>query len=166
MSKLFTTNSWLNKWLMKWFNKRIILQRGIFYIQRGVVQCKVCHDNITVLPRISVGNKLLKFGYQLEPQLDVECQVNSICDDIQLKGWIIQYRFKSSEREYWSNHWNHKIYNKREDALDALNQTLQSQIQTHPILRRDSSKYDFRIFPLYEINQDLYRKIQIQKIIQ
>lgn len=78
-------------------------------------------------------------------------------DNIKVYGWAIEMRFTNIERCQWSNHWNHVIYNSRDNALEAIMQFKGSGIYNN---------IEFRILPLYNINQEFWRDIKIYKILK
>ncbi len=86
-------------------------------------------------------------------QLDIEKEIDPI-DDLYIYGWIIEYKLISNEKDQWLNHWNHKIYNSKESALDSINQS------------GGYSLFFYRIKPMYTFKNNGWRNHIINKIIK
>lgn len=95
-------------------------------------------------------------GYSLKFEFEVDMPDINESEDIVIYGWVIDQLFVSrSGKESWSNHWNHKIYNSKESAMDALNQC----IKVSPSLQS-------RILPLYKFKNNAWRNYIINKIVK
>lgn len=84
-------------------------------------------------------------------------KVQSVADDVQIYGWTLEFRYKDMRGEWysWSTYWNHRIYVSRSAALDAATKIYPSH--------RDG--YEFRIAPLYKMNEPQYREYKIDQLL-
>ena len=108
-----------------------------------------------------------KFILEKKFEVEISDEVKEIGDlPVDIYGWVVEIRFKkivpssgpvaSIGKVYysqWINHWNHKIYNSKEIALDAINQFKSSDIE-------------YRVIPLYKIKDESFRNYVIDKILK
>lgn len=84
-------------------------------------------------------------------------KIQSVADDVQIYGWTLEIRYKDSKGEYypWVTYWNHRIYHSRSSALDAVSKVYPAHLYG----------YDFRILPLYKMNEPQYREYKIDQLL-
>jgi hypothetical protein len=83
-------------------------------------------------------------------------KVQASFEDIQVYGWTLEVRWKhNGEWHQWMTYWNHRIYQTRQSALDAA-------IKVYPSYHKD---YEWRIAPLYKMNQPEWRQYQIDQLL-
>lgn len=84
-------------------------------------------------------------------------KVQASADDVQVYGWTLEVRWKDTKGGWyqWMTYWNHRIYQTRQSALDAA-------IKVYPSYRKD---YEWRIAPLYKMNQPEWRQYQIDQLL-
>lgn len=84
-------------------------------------------------------------------------QIQSVANDVQIYGWTLEFRYKDMRGEWysWSTYWNHRIYVSRSSALDAATKIYPNH--------RDG--YEFRIAPLYKMNEPQYREYKIDQLL-
>jgi len=151
--RIFKDKSWLNKLLIKYFNKRIMYTKGIFYIQTGKVwyTCSICKEGMYKIPVVNQKPYTYKLVHSSECQLANEYED----DNVKVYGWVIEVKYTVNDKDKWYNHHNHKVYNTKGQALEALVQA-----------RTSNDKYHWRVAPLYRIEQNYYRRIAINQIIE
>jgi len=91
--------------------------------------------------------------YSFSLEISDEVKIKSM-DDLYIYGWAIEVSWKD-RKDNWFNHWNHRIYNSKESAIDAVNQ-----------FEKQSDNHHFRIIPLYNFKNNGFRDYIISKIIQ
>lgn len=83
-------------------------------------------------------------------------KVQASADDVQVYGWTLEVRWKhNGEWHQWMTYWNHRIYQSRQSALDAA-------IKVYPSHHKD---YEWRIAPLYKMNEPQWRDYQIDQLL-
>lgn len=81
-------------------------------------------------------------------------KVQSTAEDVQVYGWTLEQRYKyNNEWSSWHTHYNHRIYNSKESAIDAS------------IKIGNLNHEEFRITPLYKMSDPQYREYKIDKIL-
>lgn len=114
------------------------------------------------LPVYNCGRYVFKedvYKLDFQFQLDIEKEIDPI-DDLYIYGWVIEFKLKmittniKNDKDHWFNHFNHKIYNSKESALDSINQS------------GGSSLYFYRVKPMYAFKNNGWRNYIINKIIK
>jgi len=84
-------------------------------------------------------------------------KVQSSAEDVQIYGWTLEIRWKKDNGEWyqWMTYWNNRIYQSRQSALDAA-------IKIYPSYK---DGYEWRIAPLYKMNEPQFRDYQIDKLL-
>lgn len=81
-------------------------------------------------------------------------KVQSSSDDVQVYGWTLEAKYDNGDgRTHWYTHWNHRIYQSRESAVDA---SLKIGVNFNK---------EYRIMPLYIMTQPQYRDYKIDKVL-
>ena len=156
---IFDNKSWLNKLLMKYFNRKFIYQKGVCYSYHAKINytCDLCKESLYKLPNI--GTK--KFVYKLidEQKVEVAEEYNDEC--VKVYGWVIEVRYQYSNNvDKWYNYANHKVYSTKQTALDAA---IQARVPNGKVY---NDKFEWRVAPVYRIEQNYYRTIAINQIIE
>jgi hypothetical protein len=83
-------------------------------------------------------------------------KIQSVADDVQVYGWTLEFRYKNMNGEWygWSTYWNHKIYVSRSSALDAASK-----------IPKNFGECEWRISPLYKMNEPQYREYKIDQLL-
>lgn len=109
-----------------------------------------------ILPKYNGNNYVFRessYKLDFQFQLDIEEEMDvDIVDDLYIYGYIIECNSINNDRDLWHNHWNHKIYNSKKSALDAINQI------------NDHSLWMFRVKPMYTFKNNGWRNHIINKI--
>lgn len=100
------------------------------------------------------------YNYKYSDSYELKEQVEIVDDNFKIYGWTIEERYKGSIGDRWYGHANHKVYSTKSIALEAINQTRYITVQ----MRWD--RYEYRVVPLYAIDQNIMREIIINKIIK
>ncbi len=80
-------------------------------------------------------------------------KVQSSSEDVKVYGWTLEVRYKNNDgTSHWYTHWNHRIYQTRESAVDAA-------------LKIGTIDREYRVNPLYIMTQPQYRDYKIDKIL-
>ena len=160
IQKMFKSDSRFNKFLVKHFGRRIIYQKGIFYDQNQQVKytCEQCKKGIWDLPSVSGRN----YVYKLVDPFPITEIVELTDQNIQIYGWAVEYKW--GDHPGWYSHWNHKIYDSKDKALDVVN-----RYRMEPETRTYSYKLggiESRISPLYRADSGFYRNHVLHNILR
>ena len=84
-------------------------------------------------------------------------KIQAASDDVKIYGWSLEFRYKDLRGGWysWSTYWNNRIYASRSSALQAAT-------KIYPSYRED---YEFRVLPLYKMNEPEYREYKIHQLI-
>ena len=84
-------------------------------------------------------------------------KIQAVADDVHLYGWSLEVRWKDNKGEWysWMTYWNHRVYTSRSSALDAATK----------VYPRSSPGYEWRIVPLYKMNEPEYREYKIDQLL-
>ena len=77
-------------------------------------------------------------------------KIQSSASDVDVYGWSLETRYIKNPSSNWYSYSN-RIYNSRESAIDAS-------------LKINDSYYEFRILPLYRMNESQFREYKIDKL--
>lgn len=164
----------LNKLLKSLFKKRIkwtwnLSLRGSYCFYQKIeeyYECNICKSHHKKLPNINKEDRIFK----VEQVANLEMQPEFNEKDLKVYGWVIEINihqsfYKIQQEDYygknWQKHWNHKVYKTKEDGMDAIEQ---SKISNN--WRIFKYQINYRLVPLYSVNQDYYRNITINKILE
>jgi hypothetical protein len=76
--------------------------------------------------------------------------------DVNVYGWTLEVRWKyNGDWNQWMTYWNNRIYQSRSSAMEAA-------IKVYPSYQKD---YEWRIAPLYKMNQPEWRHYQIDQLL-
>lgn len=116
---------------------------------------------------MGLSDKIKKIKTFINPQkISVNCKEYIIDDSLELKiqhtsadlkpyGWAVESRTNyNGQWSEWYNHWNHRIYNSKSVAMDACIKLKNYQ----------SSNYEYRIIPLYKLDNDYHRQCKLDRI--
>lgn len=89
-----------------------------------------------------------------DPQKENSVRVQTPSDNIQIYGWAVESRYHyNGQWTNWYTHWNHKIYNGKEVAIDAC-----AKMGTH-------MSNEYRVIPLFRMNDSQYRDHKLNRIL-
>jgi hypothetical protein len=92
--------------------------------------------------------------YAIAESMNIKVQASA--EDVNVYGWTLEVRWKhNGDWCQWMTYWNHRIYQSRNSALDAA-------IKVFPSHNKD---YEWRIAPLYKMNQPEWRQYQIDQLL-
>lgn len=155
MKKILTEKSLFNKVFYKLFKRKLIYQRSVLWdckVNNGY-QCFTCKEKNWKIPKMDKD----EYYYSLENKFSFEEQIEFKDDDLKVYGWIVEMKSRKYERLGWENYWNKRVYHSRVVAMEALNQV--SNVGYF-------NDYEFRIRPLYEVDNQYYRNIKISKLLK
>ena len=157
LKKLLPYESKLNSFLSKWFNRKFSFNGTTFFYQKGKTQyeCVKCKKAIYDLPNMSSKS----YAFTLDPVLNIQEQITSSDEGLQIYGWIVEYKWPGTENR-WYQHYNHKIYDKKELAIDVIN-----QLRLNRSWRLPDRTVEYRIRPIYIADQSHYRNIVINRLL-
>ncbi len=155
----------LNKLLKFLFKKRIkwtwnLSLRGSYCFYQKIeeyYECNICKSQHKRLPNIKKEDRIFK----VENIANLEIQPEFNEKDLNVYGWVIEIYQVDYYGKNWHKHWNHKVYKTKEDGMDAIEQSKISNTWRH-----FKYKIEYRLIPLYSVNQDYYRNITINKILE
>jgi hypothetical protein len=144
------------------FNRRIVINRGNYLIQNGVVkyECGSCQKNLTALPDF----RFQQYSYELQNLPSIQSQDNFVPNEesYEVYGWVIERKSTIIKESKWKNSKPHKIYTSREVALDSI---IQLKNTEDDWIKR--SKYEYRVKPIYHIESSIgIRNVLINKILK
>jgi hypothetical protein len=87
-------------------------------------------------------------------------KVQAVADDVNLYGWSLEFRWKE-HKDSWHTYWNHRIYVNRSSALDAATKVFINGTG----VGYDWNKYEWRIVPIYKMNEPEYREYKIDQLL-
>lgn len=130
--------------------------------------CKMCKSGFTLLPDVDGYRYVTNIDWSIKPyagkqeftfdkEIDLGEQQKFIDDNLKIYGWSVEIKWVNNQNSSWTNHWNHRIYNSRSVALEAIIQFKKSGIYNN---------IDFRILPLYVVDNSYIREISINKILK
>lgn len=151
---MFKERSLFNRILYFLFRKELIVKKGIIYDSQTRIKyecggCKSYHWNIP-----NMDGELYQWSWDDKISCQLQPRLNE--DDIKLYGWIIEMKYLKYNGG-WENYWNKRVYHSKEVAMEAIN-----QISTTGWFR----DYEFRIRPLYHIDNQYFRDIKISKLLK
>ena len=87
----------------------------------------------------------------------INFQTQAVAEGMKPYGWTVEVRWKNNNGEFypWQTYWNRKIYYSAEAATNAA---LKFYLST-------SHGYEWRIKPLYVMEQQEYREFKIDKLL-
>ena len=92
--------------------------------------------------------------YAIAESMNIKVQASA--EDVNVYGWTLEVRWKQNgDWCQWFTYWNNRIYDSRNSALDAA-------IKIYPSYRED---YEWRIAPIYKMNQPEWRQYQIDQLL-
>lgn len=110
---------------------------------------------INRVKRMSENPKKINVSYReyiIDESLELKIQHTS--EDLKPYGWAIESRINyNGNWTEWFNHWNHRIYNSKDTAMEAFIKMYKSQ------------NWEYRIIPLYRLNKDYERQCKIDRIL-
>jgi len=118
----------------------------------------------TVNSSVKSGNDLVKpehyytlFNKTWAIEESINFQTQAVVEGMKPYGWTIEVRWKDNKGEFyaWQTYWNRKIYY---SALAATEAALKSYVSK-------SSGYEWRVKPLYVMEQQEYRNFKLDKLL-
>jgi hypothetical protein len=84
-------------------------------------------------------------------------QTQAVAEDMKVYGWTVEIRWKDNYGEFypWQTYWNRKIYYSSNSAIEAA---LKIYVSRH-------NGYEWRIKPIYVMEQQEYREFKIDKLL-
>jgi hypothetical protein len=100
----------------------------------------------------TISNK----DYAIEESIVFKSQ--SVAEDIRPYGYTLEVRWKDSSGNWygWSTYWNNKIYNSTHSANEAA----------HKCYLSYKEEFEWRVRPLYVMDQMEYRNFKIDKLLK
>jgi len=121
--------------------------------QPKVVESSVKSTNQLVKPDhyYTLFNK----NWAIEETIDFQTQ--AVAEGMKPYGWTVEVRWKNNKGEFypWQTYWNRKIYYSASSATEAA---LKFYVST-------SHGYEWRVKPLYVMEQQEYRNFKIDKLL-
>jgi hypothetical protein len=148
-------NSSFNKVLNKLFKRKLVYKKGVIWdckVNSGY-QCFTCKEKNWKIPKMDKD----EYYYSLKEKFTLKEQIKLDDEELKVYGWIVEMKGKTYDWQRWENYWNKKVYHSRIIAMEALNQV--SNIGYF-------NDYEFRIRPLYEVDNQYYRNIKISKLLK
>jgi hypothetical protein len=121
--------------------------------QPKVVESPVKSTNQLIKPEhyYTLFNK----NWAIEESIDFQTQ--AVAEGMRPYGWAVEVRWRDNKGEFypWQSYWNRKIYY---SALAATEAALKFYVST-------SHGYEWRVKPLYTMEQQEYRNFKIDKLL-
>ena len=94
-------------------------------------------------------------NWAIEESIHFKCQ--AVADDINPYGYTLEVRWKDTKGEWygWTTYWNHKIYH-------SIHQANEAALKCH---LSKNSIYEWRIKPLYVMDQMEFRNFKLDKLL-
>jgi hypothetical protein len=148
------------KKLLKWrisFKQNVVYLRGEkHFFWHKCEQCRKGYWDITT-------HKSKRYIYTFtDDNFPIEFEQPVKGEDFDIYGWVIQARWTYNDgvtKSSWIDALNHKVYGNKEIAMDALNQFNKSGY-------RSPNEYEFRIRPVYSLDQATVRNILITELLK
>jgi len=126
---------------------------GIYVTDRKYKNCEKCRRGYLDLTTVN------RSTYAYVPEYTLSEQISFDDSRLKIYGWAIEVLDKKYNNLSWQNQWNHKIYNTKMQAVEAINQIRLSD----PSI---ADRIEYRVIPMYKADQSFYRNIIINKVLK